>query len=296
MEIINLVNKYRAENNLPELKLSASLSYVADVHAKDLFINKPHEGCGSLNSWSNKGRWNKLCYNKSKTAFKDMKNKPSELTQYKGQSIELVYYSSENYTATEVLNAWKQNPQCNNLILNKQPFAATKWLVIGAGYFEGYLCVWFGPLEDKLSDVAKCEEQLILEDVIEETVVEVIELNDDIEDDFEDQYQQIEVETHLDNVEHQLEKEEVQQIEEVIIETQEKWHVIVAVVSGDTSAENAVNDMINLGYKNSSAILIDDGTSRYRISAGSFVDKEEAEIIKTELEKKGYKGTWLLKK
>ena len=374
-EIIDLINQYRAKNNMPELKLSASLCYVADVHAKDLHINKPHENCGSLNSWSNKGRWNRLCYNKSKTALKEMKNKPAELTSYKGQSIELVYFGSDNYSASEVLEAWKKNPQCNNLILNKQPYAATKWLAIGAGYFEGYLCVWFGPLEDIHSQVAhevkttqkeiiaqekpietivKKEPEVVKEPVkvIEEKPVkevvatiqpeisiqeEEIETQENIVvnfdesnstteyfddfDDFEDVNFDVEklpklidteaetIEEPIVAIEKQVEPEPIVIVEkptEVVekpavtqpttITPTEIWHVIVLVGSDKTAIDNQVLKMQKLGYPNSTAIFDKTAKYPYRVSAGTFSNRDDADNLKSELIKKGYKDAWLLKK
>ncbi|MDL2242107.1 CAP domain-containing protein [Bacteroidales bacterium OttesenSCG-928-K03] len=307
-EIINLINQYRAENNLPELKLSASLCYVADVHAKDLHFNNPHKNCGSMISWSNKGRWSKICYDKSKTALRDMKNKPAELTQYKGQSLELVYFGTDNYSAIDVLNDWKKHPQCNNLILNKQPYAATKWLAIGAGYFEGYLCVWFGPLEDKFNEVASCEKEIIVqeEEIVVENYEEIEELteinNSDVSEDYEnfDELENFDEFEDFDEIPDEkaiIEAKIVEEIiqEEVIIPS-EQWHVIVSVATNESSANDEVNKMKRNGYSGAATIFDKDAKYQFRISAGSFINKDDAEILKSELIKKGYKDTWLLKK
>src|ERR1700741_843407 len=58
MELIDLINAYRAENSLATIPASPSLCTVAAAHTRDLAAHAPHTqpGC-NLHSWRDKGDW-----------------------------------------------------------------------------------------------------------------------------------------------------------------------------------------------------------------------------------------------
>jgi len=43
MELYGMINEYRVKYNLPPVPLSRSLSYVAHLHARDLFLHHPDQ-------------------------------------------------------------------------------------------------------------------------------------------------------------------------------------------------------------------------------------------------------------
>src|SRR5688572_16495119 len=62
-KLYDLIMEYRKEKNLDSIPLSAKLSQVAQVHAKDLSENfKPFDTKCNLHSWSSKGKWKPCCY------------------------------------------------------------------------------------------------------------------------------------------------------------------------------------------------------------------------------------------
>src|SRR3982751_5003165 len=57
LKLYNLIMAYRANNGLPSIPLSVSLTEVAHIHVLDLEINRPDSSGCSLHSWSEKGKW-----------------------------------------------------------------------------------------------------------------------------------------------------------------------------------------------------------------------------------------------
>ena len=64
-DLVNLINQYRQQKNLPAIPLSQKLTTVAKVHAEDLANNAPHEKLcpndpdkQNMHSWSQGGtKW-----------------------------------------------------------------------------------------------------------------------------------------------------------------------------------------------------------------------------------------------
>jgi uncharacterized protein YkwD len=154
MKLYNLVMQYRINNGLPEIPLSASLTYVAQQHCKDLVNNSPKTSLCNMHSWSSKGNWSSCCYTSDHKAANCMWNKPRELTNYKGNGYEIAFYiwSSANayYTATpeEALAGWKSSEGHNSVILNKSLWKSAHWNSIGIGIYRGYATIWFGEEKD----------------------------------------------------------------------------------------------------------------------------------------------------
>ncbi|MDD4141975.1 MAG: SPOR domain-containing protein [Bacteroidales bacterium] len=278
-KIYELINEYRVDNGLSALSLSTALCYVADVHVKDLFFNTPHKACGSLNSWSDKGRWRQLCYDKSKTAIRDMKKKPAELTYYSGQSMEMVYYNNGEFTCSDVVNAWISTPAFNRLILNKAPYAATKWLTIGIAEFEGYVSVWLGPLPDdrvmKIDKKKKVEAKEITTtaDAVADTVSSPV---------------------IGDGNKNEEQAPKVDNAPEIEAASTDTWYVIIAIAGNKSEAEKLAKRYREKGLSETEVIIV---KSKYRISAKSFHSYETAIQYKKELSKtKEYKDAWVLKK
>lgn len=150
MRLYKLINDYRKQKGLPAIALSASLSFVAQTHAKDVVNNKPNAGDCNMHSWSNKGSWTSCCYTRDHKQAQCMWNKPMELTNYKGYGYEISFsmYKSDDatYTATaeEALNGWKTSQGHNQVIINESIWKDSPWKSIGIGIYQGYTCVWFG--------------------------------------------------------------------------------------------------------------------------------------------------------
>jgi hypothetical protein len=162
IKLYKLINEYRLQKGLPEVKLSGSLSFVARTHAKDQADNFKDGNRCNMHSWSNKGSWSSCCYTPDHKKAKCMWDKPRELTNYQSDGFEISFYSTYPYSSPEafakdILNGWKKSPGHNDVIMNKSIWKNMKWQAIGIGIYGEYADVWFGALEDTAGDVLPCE-------------------------------------------------------------------------------------------------------------------------------------------
>ncbi len=136
-KLYNSIMEYRRANGLPTIPLSASLTFVAQMHCKDLV-----ENIGYLtHAWSN------CPYNAGDSeTYPCMWEKPSELTKYKGYGYECAHGGSGGYIATaeSSLNGWKSSKPHNAVILNQGIWNNHNWNAIGVGMLNGYAVIWFG--------------------------------------------------------------------------------------------------------------------------------------------------------
>jgi len=149
-KLYDLVMAYRDEHHLPAIPLSESLTYVAQSHARDLtehYTFKPTNMCNP-HSWSSKGSWKGCCYTNDHKKASCMWAKPGELTEYRGNGYEILYYSSSGANAQEGLDGWKISPGHNPLLINSGMWAKVTWKAIGIGIYKEYGMVWFGEEAD----------------------------------------------------------------------------------------------------------------------------------------------------
>lgn len=144
MTLYELVMNFRQRNSLPIIPLSPSLSYVAQIHVKDLELNQPDTGKCNLHSWSSKGKWTAVCYTNDHSKAKNMWSKPSELTSYSGSGFEIASMSSDSINAKQALQLWQASSGHNAVIINQGIWKSTKWNAIGIGIYGKYAVIWFG--------------------------------------------------------------------------------------------------------------------------------------------------------
>jgi uncharacterized protein YkwD len=161
IDLYNFINEYRAQKGLPEVKLSASLSFVARIHAKDQTDNFKDGNRCNMHSWSNKGTWSSCCYSPDHKKAKCMWDKPRELTNYKSDGFEISFFSTYDYSspadyAKDILDGWKKSPGHNDVIINKKMWKDMKWRAIGIGIDGEYANVWFGTEEDGAREPEVC--------------------------------------------------------------------------------------------------------------------------------------------
>ena len=153
IELYQLIMEYRAENGLPKIPLSVSLTQVAQIHAKDVYehFDEIPEGCNA-HSWSRHGSWTRCDYYPDHRNAKGMWSKPRELTEYEGNGYEIVHYfnppTSGVASPKGALKGWKSSPPHNATILNIGIWTDTEWAAIGVGMYKGVACVWFGEYTD----------------------------------------------------------------------------------------------------------------------------------------------------
>jgi len=147
-----LIMDYRKNLGLDAIPLSAKLTKVAQIHAKDLSENhNPANGKCNLHSWSKKGNWTACCYTNDHKEAKCMWDKPREIAGYNSNGFEISYYTSAGANAEEGLAGWKKSPGHNRVIINEGTWKQMTWKAIGIGFYKEYGVVWFGSLEDEYS-------------------------------------------------------------------------------------------------------------------------------------------------
>lgn len=159
-QIFLKINEYRTLNGLKKVVLSKSLTYVAQLHVRDLAYNHPVSRRCNLHSWSDHGPWSPCCYTEDHKKGACMWNKPRELTNYTGEGFEIAYWTNESLDpgtfADRALTGWKRSAEHNRVILNKGQWAELKWNAMGVGYFGGFAVVWFGVLPDEEPEIQPC--------------------------------------------------------------------------------------------------------------------------------------------
>ena len=150
--LYDIIMKYRNEQGLPSISLSASLTIVAQTHVKDLADNKPDLGNCNAHSWSSSGSWTSCCYTPDHAQAKFMWSKPRELTSYQGKGYEIACGSNDCcsdfiMTSNYALESWKKSAGHNAVIIN-QGMWDDSWNAIGIGLYKGFSVVWFGHERD----------------------------------------------------------------------------------------------------------------------------------------------------
>ena len=154
--LYSLVNDYRVAKGLSIIPVSKSLSYVAKIHARDLYLNNPDTSFCSLNSWSDKGPWTDCCHSKYTPNPYCILNKPKELTQYQGEGHELVYWDSEALHPDTVFLFWSAISQAREVLLNEKKWSFFNWKAMGVGMYKGYASIWLGEALDDEAEPTIC--------------------------------------------------------------------------------------------------------------------------------------------
>ena len=150
-KLYGLIMQYRKSKNLGSIPLSAKLSHVAQIHARDLadnYTHDPEKNPCNPHSWSTKGKWTSCCYTNDHKEANCMWSKPKEITGYPSAGYEIAYYSSLGANAQEGLDGWKLSPGHNPLLINSGMWSKVKWEAIGIGIYKEYGIVWFGDVKD----------------------------------------------------------------------------------------------------------------------------------------------------
>lgn len=148
--LYDMIMQYRKSKGLKPIPLSARLSQVAQIHARDLVENyafAPDNPCNP-HSWSDKGKWSPCCYTNDHKQAQCMWDKPKEINGYDAPGYEIAYYSSKGASAEEGLSGWKKSPSHNPLIINSGMWKKIEWRAIGIGIYGEYGIVWFGEHAD----------------------------------------------------------------------------------------------------------------------------------------------------
>lgn len=147
--LYRLIMDFRMSKGKDSIPLSASLTFVAQTHAGDLTEHyTPNKKC-DMHSWSKKGTWTPCCYTSDHANAGCSWSKPGELTPYKADGFEVVYFDYQIPVPGNVLEKWKKNPTNNDMLLNMGQWSTESWKAIGVGIYGNYASVWLGKLPDK---------------------------------------------------------------------------------------------------------------------------------------------------
>lgn len=160
--LIDTIQAYRVSRGLSEIPISKALTFVADAHVKDLNENAPHEddfnNC-NMHSWSDSGNWSACCYTDDHEEAECMWDKPSELTDYKGNGYEIAFGASGITVSPKgAIQGWQNSPPHNNVILNKGQWQRYDWEAMGVSINEGFAVVWFGSNPDPEGGPDQCQQ------------------------------------------------------------------------------------------------------------------------------------------
>lgn len=142
-KLVDLINAYRRRIRLPSISLSPKLTIVAYLHVRDLAEKQPHKTYGSLHSWSQGQRWTGGAFRLGdEKTYPVMWEKPKEITGYQGNGFEISAASVRDMP--HALQVWQRSALHNDVILNRRIWRDLHWRAIGAAFYKGFACAWFG--------------------------------------------------------------------------------------------------------------------------------------------------------
>lgn len=149
-KLSSLLNQYRAQNQLPAIPLSSSLSRLANRHIRDLQEN--------LSQYNRSGKdwrfgWSNCPYDGERsTTYSCMWAAPQRLkTSYQGKAYEMICGGDGQITAQAALRCWQNSPLNKDLLLNQGLWRNYKWQAIGISLDRGYAILWLGQEADGIN-------------------------------------------------------------------------------------------------------------------------------------------------
>lgn len=256
--LFRMINELRIANGASQLELSKSLSYVAQLHVRDLHLNNPAVNGCNQHSWSDKGNWVPFCYPKDQTRKKSVWDKPKELTKYPGIAYEVVYWENSSAFPDQIIENWKSTPQSANLILGHGKWNRNHWKVVGVAIFKGYACAWFGESVDPEEEIRICHSDSVISFKVEAAI-------------------------------HEQQNGQAAS-DAVIAKKTGRFYIISGSFNNLKQAQATLKDVRKLGYKRS-CIIENDG--KYRVSIDDFETVELAKSGRKKIANK-FRDAWIL--
>ena len=279
--LFNMINDMRIQNKLPAIPFSSDLCKVANTHIADLIKYKPQDKGCSLHSWSGSGKWTSCCNTKEVFGIQCMKSKPREITGYKGDGFELIYWGEDKATPEEAAALWKQVDASSDMILSRAKWSGYQWKALGVGMKDGYAILWLGDsinskaqdnLPDYIPEVAKPAAKAAPVVKTPEVKKEVAKLA-------------VTVKPKEVVVKEVTTKQPVNT-------SGTKFYIIAGSFATSEAAGKELKIIKQKGYP---AAFILEGESLFRIALTSFDEKDKADIKKNEL-KDIFPGVWVYRK
>jgi hypothetical protein len=148
-KLVDLINQHRDRFGLSRIPLSPRLTLVAYLHARDLAESRVYERTGNLHSWSDDPRWRGGAYRPDDPDTHGlMWDKPREIAGYDAHGFEICAVKTKD--EADALRLWTKSQSHHDVILNRGVWADRRWTwrALGAVFFNGYACAWFGNVRD----------------------------------------------------------------------------------------------------------------------------------------------------
>lgn len=154
-QLYELIDAYRSENEVHKIELSKKLTFVAKLHARDLYHNRIDKDSCSMQSWSDKGFWEACCFSERDNAKQAcMWDKPQAITGYPGKGYEVIYNGGSE--PKRIMELWKGSSFYSDILKNSGRYADKDWAAVGIGQYKNVTVVWFGEVEDDQKEVQNC--------------------------------------------------------------------------------------------------------------------------------------------
>ncbi len=252
------INTYRLKFALDPLPLSKSLSYVAYLHVRDLYLNHPDEGDCNLHSWSDNGTWKPICYPEEQSRKNSAWKKPLELANYKGKAMEIAYYENNDALPENIFEMWKMSSSSASVMVNTGKWNRYEWKAIGVAIYRGYAVAWFGDADDTYDGIRVCNsDRMIFKKKKGEETKILAEKSD---------------------------------LVPVIVNPTSQFYLIYGSFDNEIQAMEKANDYKTKGFKEVAIISAD---RRFRIALQSFKSEEEAKEAKTSIPAE-FRSAWVL--
>jgi len=286
--LFNMINDMRIQNKLPAIPFSSDLCKVANTHIADLIKYKPQDKGCSLHSWSGSGKWTSCCNTKEVFGIQCMKSKPREITGYKGDGFELIYWGEDKASPEEAAALWKQVDASSDMILSRAKWSSYQWKALGVGMKDGFAILWLG-------DSINSKAQDNLPDYIPEVAKPAAKAAPVVKQ------QVTEKETAKSKPESTKPKTETLRKSGNVSETAVKQPVsnntgkFFIIAGSFATLEAAGKELKIIKQKGYPAAFILEGESLFRIALTSYDTKEKADLKKNEL-KDIFPGVWVYKR
>ena len=252
------INTYRLKFALDPLPLSKSLSYVAYLHVRDLYLNHPDEGDCNLHSWSDNGTWKPICFPEEQSRTNSPWNNPPELANYKGKAMEIAYYENNDALPENILEMWKMSSPSASVMVNTGKWNRYDWKAIGVAIYRGYAVAWFGDAEDAYDGIRVCNsDRMIFKEENSEETQSTAEKSDKIP---------------------------------VILNPTSQFYLIYGSFDNEIQAMEKAKDYKTKGFKDVAIISAD---RRFRIALQPFKSEEEAKEAKASFPAE-FRSAWVL--
>jgi len=286
--LFNMINDLRVQNKLTAIPFSPDLCKVANTHIADLIKYKPQDKGCSLHSWSGSGKWTSCCNTKEVFGIQCMKSKPREITGYKGDGFELIYWGEDKASPEEAAALWKQVDASSDMLLSRAKWSGYQWKAMGVGIKDGYAILWLGDsintgVQDNLPDyIPEVTKPVVkVAPVVKQPVTE----KEIAKSKTESTKPKTEALPKGSNVSGVAAKQPVGNING-------KFYIIAGSF---TTSEAAGKELKNIKQKGYPSAFILEGESLFRIVIATFDTKEKADIVKIEM-KDIFPGVWVYKK